>query len=325
MNRTERLLDLITYLLNAQEAVSWQEIKNHFPEDYAQGQEESNQRKFERDKAELISLGIPIEYISGSELKKEGYVIDKEKLFLPEIEFTPQESSLLMLSAGAVLENESFPYRDQLESALHKITSVHGRINPAPPDIAISFAPRDKATAPRSVWVRHIQDALERRKTLEIVYTAFTTGQTMRRKVNAYGLIFRKGRWTLIGWDHLRRDLRSFVLTRIKELKVNARRPGTPDYRIPGDFSLKEYQDQQPWELDLHEPIPVRIRISEHRRQELLPQLGSAQDEGDNCFTLRVGNRAGLISWVLSQKTDVMVLDPPEIQSEIHQMLLELA
>ena len=87
MNRTERLLDLITYMLNAREPVSWQEIKNHFPEDYAQGVEESNQRKFERDKAELISLGIPIDYHSGAGTKKEGYSIEKEKLFLPEVRF----------------------------------------------------------------------------------------------------------------------------------------------------------------------------------------------------------------------------------------------
>jgi len=128
MNRTERLLDLITYLLNAHEPISWQEIKNHFPDDYARGVEESNQRKFERDKAELISLGIPIDYHSGAGAKKEGYIIEEEKLFLPEIEFTAQESSLLMLSASAVLENESFPYRDQLESALHKITSTNHQI-----------------------------------------------------------------------------------------------------------------------------------------------------------------------------------------------------
>ena len=111
MNRTERLLDLITYMLNARDPVSWQEIKNHFPEDYAQGVEESNQRKFERDKAELISLGIPIDYHSGAGTKKEGYSIEKEKLFLPEVRFNPQESSLLMLSASAVLEQNDFPYQ----------------------------------------------------------------------------------------------------------------------------------------------------------------------------------------------------------------------
>ena len=323
MNRTERLLDLITYLLNAHEPVSWQEIKNHFPEDYARGVEESNQRKFERDKAELISLGIPIDYHSGAGAKKEGYTIEKEKLFLPEIEFTPQESSLLMLSASAVLENESFPYRDQLESALHKMTSTSHQLSSPPPDIAITYAGPRKPTL-RSTWVNRIQEALDRRKTIEILYHAFSTGETIRRKVNSYGLLFRRGNWTLIGWDHLREDLRSFVLTRIKDLQINPRRPGTPDYEIPENFSLKAYQHQQPWEIQVHEPVKVTMQVSPHRLAELLPQLTTARRLDNQTFELNVTNRSSLISWILSQRTDVRVLYPPEVQDEIRQVLRKL-
>ena len=324
VNRTERLLDLITYLLNAREPVSWQEIKNHFPDDYSRGVEESNQRKFERDKAELISLGIPIDYHSGAGVKKEGYLIEKEKLFLPELQFTPQESSLLMLSAGPVLENEGFPYRDQLESALHKIISINDHISPPPPEITITYA-GGQGSMDRSKWVNEIQDALDRRKTVKFVYHAFSTGQTTRRTVDPYGLIFRRGLWTLIGWDHVRQDLRSFVVTRIRNLKPNARRPGTPDYEISDRFSVKSYQNQQQWELDLHDPIQVSIQVSRHRLPELLPQLTTAKRTGENIFELNVKNRSGLISWVLSQKTDVRVLDPPEIQSELCEVLQKLS
>ncbi len=323
MNRTERLLDLITYLLNASKPVPWQEIKNHFPGDYARGLEESNQRKFERDKAELISLGIPIDYQAGSQENKEGYIIEKEKLFLPEIEFTAQESSLLMLSAGAVLENEFFPYRDQLESALHKITSLHHQITPPPAEIAITYSGGDRAR-PRSAWAKQIQGALERRKMLEILYHAFTTGKTTRRKLNPYGLIFTNGSWTVVAWDHSRKGLRSFVLNRIKELTVNARRPGTPDYEIAKDFSLKAYQNQQQWEFDVHEPIWVTVHLSRHRLPEFLPQLRTATQTGERTFRLKVTNRSGLISWALSQKTDVEILDPPEIQNQVCGILQSL-
>ena len=320
VNRTERLLDLITYLLNSREPVSWQEIKNHFPDDYALGVEESNQRKFERDKAELISLGIPIDYQGGSDIKKEGYIIRKEKLFLPEIQFTAKESSLLMLAASAVLESDSFPYRDQLESALHKILSIHDQINPAPEKITMNFSQkeRDEVLGKR---VQEIQDALDRRKTVEIRYHAFSTGSVTRRKVNPYGLIFRRGQWMLVGWDHLRAALRTFVVSRIDESQVNKRRPGTPDYQIPSSFRLKDYQHQQPWQLEFHDPIAVTVRISEHRLPELLPQLTEAEDLGDRSFRLHVRNQAGFLSWVLSQKTDVQVVNPNEIQDQICSLL----
>lgn len=322
MNRTERLLDLIAYLLNAHEPVSWQEIKNHFPEDYAQGIEESNQRKFERDKAELITLGIPIDYYGGSEFKKEGYIIDKEKLFLPEIEFTPQEASLLMLSSNAVLEHEGFPYSDQLESALHKIISVDHQINPppAPRELGISY-PDSKQVGPRSAWVRQIQDGLDRRKFVEIRYHAFSTGEVTARKVNPYGLIFRKGVWTLVAWDHLRKDIRHFVLSRILDLEVNPRRPGTPDYEIEEGFSLPAYRNQQPWELRFHPPLQVTLRVSSHRLPELLPQLSDAESVDRQTFKVRVTNRHGLIRWVLFQKSDVEVLAPASVRTEIRETL----
>lgn len=320
MNRTERLLDLITYLLNAKEPVSWRKIKNHFPDDYAKGVEESNQRKFERDKAELISLGIPIDYQGGVEGQKEGYLIRKEKLFLPEIEFSPKEFSLLMLAAGAVMGDEAFPYRHQLESALDKITSLQNRIDPPPDEMSITYSTQ-KSIASQSSLINKIQDSLDRRKTVKLRYHAFSTGETTERKVNPYGLILRRGKWTLVGWDHLRQDLRTFVVTRIEHLEVNLRRPGTPDYEIPDDFSLQQYQHQQPWELRLHEPVSVRIQVSGHRLNELLPQLINATAIENGVFELKVTNQSGLVSWILSQKTDVRVLEPMDIRRQIRDVL----
>jgi proteasome accessory factor B len=322
VNRTERLLDLITYLLNAKDPVSWQEIKNHFAEDYARGVEESNQRKFERDKAELVSLGIPIDYQALAEGRKEGYLIRREKLFLPEIEFTPTEASLLMLAASAVIESESFPYREQVESALNKIIGAQNRFS-VPAQIAISFQNRSQDPQFSSL-LEQVQQALDRRKTITIKYHAFSTGETVERKVDPYGLIFRKGNWVLIGWDHLREGLRTFVLTRIKGDIAPLKRPGTPDYEIPADFSLRDYLNRQPWQLDLHEPVAVRLRIARHRIPELISQLSSARAIDDQTFEIRVTNTRGLISWVLSQKTDVEVLGPAGIRRELRSVLQSL-
>ena len=322
MNRTERLLDLIAYLLNSSDPVSWREIKNHFPQDYARGVEESNQRKFERDKAELISLGIPIDYRSGAEVAKEGYSIREDKLFLREIEFDPAESSLLMLSANAVRDNPNFPYQPQLKSALYKIFSV-SHVTPPPPELKIAFPNGGK----KGKWpnvVHQIREALERKKSIEIEYYAFSTRETTRRKVDPYGLILSRGNWTLVGWDHLRQGIRCFVLARMSEITVNKRRPGSPDYTIPGGFSLKPYQNQQPWELGIHEPVRVTVEISEHRLPELLPQLTRAEPKGRNRFDLEVTHRSGFVSWVLELKTDARVLAPAEMRNQISRTLRDL-
>ncbi|HSR68095.1 MAG TPA: WYL domain-containing protein [Acidobacteriota bacterium] len=323
MNRTERLLDLIAYLLNAREPVSWQQIKNHFPEDYAQGVEESNQRKFERDKAELISLGIPIDYYSGAD-RKEGYLIEKEKLFLPEMEFTPQESSLLMMAADAVLENEGFPYSDQLQNALHKIISLNHHLATPPPQREVDITSGDpRSVRSRARWVQEIQDALDRRKKVEIEYRAFSTQKVTRRTVHPYGLIFSERKWTLVAWDELRQDLRNFVLSRIRKLEVNARRPGTPDYRIPPEFSLSRHE-KQPWELDFEEPVEVTIRVEPHRLPELRHQLLTATPLDPHTFRVRVSYMVGFCRWLLSQKTDVTVVHPPQVRRQVVSLVQHL-
>ena len=322
MNRTERLLDLIACLLNSSEPVSWAEIKHHFPEDYAQGPEVSMQRKFERDKAVLVSSGIPLYFKKGAAQSKAGYVIRPDKLFLREIKFNPAESSLLMLAANAVKDNPDFPYQAPLKSALRKIIST-SRISPPPPELKI-FAPHGATTDKWPQPVHQIRDALERNKRIEIEYHAFSTRETTRRTVDPYGLILSQGNWTLVGWDHLRRELRCFVLARMSEVTVNRFRPGTPDYTIPDRFSLKPYQNRQPWELNLHAPVRVSVEIAEHRLPELLPQLARAVPTDENRFDLDVTNRSGLVSWILELKTDARVLGPAEMKSEIQRTLRNL-
>jgi len=323
VNRTERLLDLIAYLLNARKPVSWSQIKNYFPEDYSKGIEESNQRKFERDKAELISLGIPIDYRTGSDTGNDGYIIDKDKLFLPEVRFSPPELSLLMLAAEAVIENESFPYREQLNQALSKVSSSNDPLYRSPEEIQIRYQSDEQSASAQQAALDQIQTALDKQKALRITYHAFSTGEKTERRVYPYGLILRKGRWTLVGWDLLREDIRAFVVTRIEKAVANQLKPGTPDYEIPDDFSLQNYQ-KQPWDIYKHPPMDVIIRLSDHRLNELLPEIPGARKTGENTYKIKVTNVDRLISWVLTQKQDALILEPHDVKEKAIQSLKSL-
>src|SRR4051812_37824306 len=109
MDRTERLLDLVALLLDAPEPVSWAELKAAFPEDYGQGSEEATERKFERDKAELLELGIPLVYVQGDEDRRDGYALARDAYYLPAVDFTPEELAVLYAAGSAALASGAFP------------------------------------------------------------------------------------------------------------------------------------------------------------------------------------------------------------------------
>ncbi|MFL5299993.1 MAG: WYL domain-containing protein, partial [Anaeromyxobacteraceae bacterium] len=121
MQKAQRLLDLAALLLRAAEPVSWREIQEQFPEDYA-GSGEAAIRKFERDKAELLELGIPVRWVQGDEDLPAGYVIDKDEFYLPNLELAPEDLALLYVSGSAALAQGAFPYAKDLAHAMNKLS-----------------------------------------------------------------------------------------------------------------------------------------------------------------------------------------------------------
>src|SRR5256714_2374858 len=111
MDRTERLLDLVALLLDAPEPVSFADLREAFPGDYGGGRE-SAERKLERDKAELLLLGVPLEFVPPSgESGREagGYRIHRAAFFLPHPHLAPEEAAALYAAGPAALAPRQLP------------------------------------------------------------------------------------------------------------------------------------------------------------------------------------------------------------------------
>src|SRR4051812_46199334 len=99
MHPLERLLNLVAMLLEARRPLTFEQIRDALPA-YAQDDVATAKRMFERDKDILRDNGIPIELAPLDAFDvEEGYVIPKDRYYLPEIEFTPQEISALFIAA----------------------------------------------------------------------------------------------------------------------------------------------------------------------------------------------------------------------------------
>ena len=67
---------------------------------------DSVKRKFERDKDMLRAYGVPLE-MTGTDVwdVEQGYIIPKDRYYLPEIAFTPEEITALYLAAQSGTES----------------------------------------------------------------------------------------------------------------------------------------------------------------------------------------------------------------------------
>ena len=102
MEPLERLLNLVGLLLETRTPLTFEQIRSTL-EPYGQANVDSAKRMFERDKDILRDYGVPLELVDTDAWGTEqGYLIPKERYYLPEIEFTPEELGALMVAAQGV-------------------------------------------------------------------------------------------------------------------------------------------------------------------------------------------------------------------------------
>ena len=194
MQKDQRLLDLAALLLKAAEPVSWRDIQEQFPEDYA-GKGEAAIRKFERDKAELLELGIPVRYVAGDEDLPAGYLIDHGRVLPPGPAASRRRTSRSCTSpARPRSRRAAFPYGRDLAHAMNKL-SFAARAPGASEAAALAaqrLSAEDEDAAPggRPPRVEELSRAVAHKKRVHLrLRAAPSGGERTERDVDPYGLL----------------------------------------------------------------------------------------------------------------------------------------
>jgi proteasome accessory factor B len=206
--RAERLVNLVLCLLSTRQFLSAERIRATVP-GYADAPgDEAFFRMFERDKAELRELGVPLETGHNSAFDPDdGYRIARHDYELGEVDLEPDEAAAVALAArlwdtpglagaahGAVVKLRAAGVEVDETGA----GPVQPRVRAAEP----AFGPLLAAVqAGQVVTFAHRRGG--------------PTGEVAHRTVEPWGVVSSRGRWYLVGHDRDRADLRSFRLSRI--------------------------------------------------------------------------------------------------------------
>jgi predicted DNA-binding transcriptional regulator YafY len=296
-DRRERLLNLLAALLETRPGLTREEIVGNPTLGYPAARE-SARKAFERDKASLRAMGVPLrEEVRDNESR---YRVDPKEYYLPDLELGEDELAALHVAVTAIGLGGG-----EGAGALMKLGGLEGTGG-----LPVAELPLVDTLAP-------LFDASRRRAVVELRYRA------KDRRVEPWGLTSKFGHWYLVGRDLGAGEMRVFRADRI-EGDVVATEPGA--FTVPPDFRADAYLEDQPWEYGSGRPLAVRVRVDAGHVAELAGELPpdtpiEREADGSVVVELRVVNLDGLRSFVLSFMDHGEVLSPPEARTAIVEWL----
>ena len=308
MHPVERLLNLTALLLEAPRPLTFTQIRERIPA-YGQRELDSAKRMFERDKDLLRETGIPIELAPTDPFEvEEGYRIPKEAYYLPELDFTPEEMSALLVAAQTPTEQgESEQAALKLQASTSSGLEPGGGPVAAGPDLA----------GPRLLQVA--EAALGRRR-VRFEYRT-PAGETGNRDVDPWALVFRGGHWYVVGLDHRRGEPRSFRLSRVVSDVADAGEGSAP----PEGFDAREQVKAGPWGIG--EPAgEACVAFSPEVSWWAVRGVPNARvertrDDGWVEMVVPSGGLDSMVSWVLSFGEDAEAVAPQELRDAVRARL----
>jgi predicted DNA-binding transcriptional regulator YafY len=187
--------------------------------------------------------------------------------------------------------------------------------------IADHFAPPPK---PRlSDIFERLDLALTKRKRVTVSYTT-GAGAASTRDVMPYGLFFLGHHWYLAARDSADGPVKNFRVSRIEDAKVNAAKPGEPDYVIPPTFRLPEHaRSREAWELGDTAFVEAIVRFTGTSGPTVAARrLGEPIADAPECRRFQVRRIDVFSRWLLSFAGEAEPVAPPELV-ESHRALAE--
>jgi proteasome accessory factor B len=301
--KLERQLNLVSFLLSARAPVPFSEIRGKVVGYDDAASADAVEKRFDRDKADLRSIGVKIEYVSGDVFGRAGYVIDPQGYYLRQTTLEPEDAMLL-----AVLQRTLGVVDDtlgrNLKSALAKLTIASQLPEPLRASVGeqhLLSMGRPKKD-PGRAHLAMFGEALGRRRRIEFRYHTVDANRTEKRTVRPYGLGLADGNWHLLGFDEGRGALRNFRLDRIRGKAVVIDKEDDA-YEVPEEFDVNQHVGLEEFQIATGPEVEVTVELDPvatwlmERRRHGVGTLTKKKD-GKGHFNLPVRSEEGLFRWL---------------------------
>ena len=261
-------------------------------------------------------LNLPIEF----DHEKNGFYYTEEVSAFPTVQITEGELFALIVAEKALQQYRGTSFEQPLMSAIRKMEES------LPDTISLDLAQAERTISFRTraepILDLGIFDALAKataaRQRLKLIYRKPGQAQLEERLIDPYHLANINGEWFLFAYDHLRKDIRTFVPARIKAVKptgeIFARRQKfSPEQLLRDSFGVRSGQGKYKVVIRFGSWVADYIREKKWHDSQELHEL----KDGGVELHLELSSLQEVERWVLGWVGHATVLRPPELAQSV--------
>jgi predicted DNA-binding transcriptional regulator YafY len=298
----ERVTNLIALLKGTRTALTLEQILNELGDQYPEGAANSR-AAFERDKAVLRELGVPVEteVLTGVDAGRTAYRIDPRRYELADLDLTQEEQQALQVAAAAWHVADARFGILKLGGEGVSGHSVSANLPEVPTLPALRLAAANRAEVTFGYHGR-------------------------QRRLQPYSLLLRDGFWYVIGFDVGAGEVRTYRPDRIDD-DVEAGPDGA--FERPAGFDARTAFPADPRLIGDEPEARAVVRIDAERS---VRALDSARPEEvlqrypDGAVELDVpcANLDAFRSWLFGFGEHAEVLAPPDVREAVVRWLEQM-
>ena len=234
------------------------------------------------------------------------------KFFMYPLNFSEQEALAFSL-LPSVLNQDKIP--PGFRSAYDKVMATHLKERSKQNGILENIADIIQMGTPAyrkesRNFLQPLIGAILEQRSIRTVYHSQSRNATTEREIDPYYLIPRDQRFYLIGYCHLKGDIRTFRISRFQEVEMTA---STFD---KGNFNIKQYL-KNTWSINRGtKNITFKVRfhpeVARYIKEEELFVHPRMSEEGDGTllFEVTVNNEKEFTKWILQYGPNAEILEP---------------
>jgi proteasome accessory factor B len=269
-------------------------------------------------------LGLPIDYHP----QEFGFYYTEPVTAFPNIEVSEGEIAALLVAQKALAQYKGTPFERPLQSAFRKLTDgLKDRFSFSWTDLedAISFRSAGASVADIELF-EIVSKGVLRCVELEFEYRKLSSSDYELRRVRPYHLGCLEQQWYLFAEDLERRQLRTFALPRMRNIRLT-----TKGFRRPADFSIAQVLSGS---FGVHsagktkrirvqfDPFAARL-VAERKWHE--SQRVREKPDGSIILEMELGGLQEIERWILSWGAHVQVLEPTRLRERIRETVSAIA